>query len=108
MYHTDRNPLRPLGQARAETVVTAKGLRQRRLHKAFLRYHDPENWPTLRDALKHMGRAELIGPGKHHLIPAWQPAGTGHAGGEGARTGRKHGPQSRLGTRPPTVTGTRR
>ena len=24
-----------------------------------------------------MGRADLIGAGKHHLIPAWQPAGTG-------------------------------
>jgi hypothetical protein len=26
-----------------------------------------------------MGRADLIGPGKRHLIPAWQPAGTGAA-----------------------------
>ncbi len=45
----------------------------RRLHKAFLRYHDPENWPILREALKRMGRADLIGNGKHHLIPAYQP-----------------------------------
>ena len=94
MYHAERNPLRPLGHNRAETVTTAKGLRQRRLHKAFLRYHDAENWPMLRDALKQMGRADLIGPGKHHLVPAWQPAGTGRAGGEGARRGRKHGPQN--------------
>jgi uncharacterized radical SAM protein YgiQ len=94
MYHAERNPLRPLGHNRAETVTTAKGLRQRRLHKAFLRYHDAENWPMLRDALKQMGRADLIGPGKHHLIPAWQPAGTGRVGGEGARSGRKHGPQN--------------
>jgi hypothetical protein len=54
-----------------------QGLRQRRLHKAFLRYHDPENWPSLREALKAMGRADLIGPGKQHLVPATQPAGTG-------------------------------
>ncbi len=40
-----------------------------------------------------MGRADLIGPGKHQLVPAWQPAGTGKAGGEGARSGRKHGTQ---------------
>jgi len=52
-------------------------MKQRRLHKAFLRYHDPENWPLLRDALKRMGRADLIGNGKHHLVPRWQPAGTG-------------------------------
>ena len=45
----------------------------RRLHKAFLRYHDPENWPLLREALRRMGRADLIGNGKQHLIPAYQP-----------------------------------
>ena len=50
-----------------------KGIKVRRLHKAFLRYHDPENWPVLRDALKRMGRADLIGNGKQHLIPAYQP-----------------------------------
>jgi hypothetical protein len=44
-----------------------------------LRYHDANNWPVLREALKRMGRADLIGPGKHQLIPAWQPAGTGDA-----------------------------
>ena len=51
----------------------------RRLHKAFLRYHDANNWPLLREALKRMGRADLIGNGKRHLIPAWQPQGTGGA-----------------------------
>jgi hypothetical protein len=43
-----------------------------------------------------MGRADLIGPGKHHLVPSWQPAGTGRSGGEGARAGRKHGGQKFL------------
>ena len=75
----------------SEEVETVKGLRQRRLHKAFLRYHDAENWPLLREALKAMGRADLIGPGKHHLVPTWQPAGTGLGGGEGKRLGKKHG-----------------
>ncbi|MCG5238658.1 YgiQ family radical SAM protein [Azospirillum doebereinerae] len=75
MYHSERNPLRPVRRVGGEEVATAKGLRQRRLHKAFLRYHDPENWPILRDALKAMGRADLIGPGEEHLIPAWQPVG---------------------------------
>ncbi len=84
MYHTGRNPLKPVRRADAADLPTAKGLRQRRLHKAFLRYHDAENWPMLREALVRMGRGDLIGPGKAHLIPAWQPRGTGF-GGEGRR-----------------------
>jgi hypothetical protein len=47
---------------------------QRRLHKAFLRYHDPDNWPMLRQALKKMGRSDLIGNGHKHLIPSRQPS----------------------------------
>jgi hypothetical protein len=54
-------------------VDIVRGERRRRLHKAFLRYHDPNNWPVLREALKAMGRADLIGNGKHHLIPTFQP-----------------------------------
>jgi hypothetical protein len=56
-----------------ESVDIVRGEKRRRLHKAFLRYHDPNNWPLLRDALKAMGRADLIGNGKHHLIPTFQP-----------------------------------
>jgi uncharacterized radical SAM protein YgiQ len=74
MYHSGKNPLRRITRA-SEEVVIPKGIKVRRLHKAFLRYHDPENWPLLRDALKRMGRADLIGNGKHHLIPAYQPVG---------------------------------
>ncbi len=77
MYHTGVNPLRGVRRGASERVDSVRGLKQRRLHKAFLRYHDPENWPDLREALKAMGRADLIGPGKHHLVPATQPAGTG-------------------------------
>lgn len=76
MYHSEKNPLKKVDK-KSEQVLTAKGATQRRLHKAFLRYHDPENWPILRDALKKMGRADLIGNGKKHLVPAWQPEGTG-------------------------------
>jgi hypothetical protein len=74
MFHSGKNPLHKV-RHHTETVYVAKSLRQRRLHKAFLRYHDADNWPLLREALKRMGRAELIGNGKHHLIPAWQPHG---------------------------------
>ena len=83
MYHSGKNPLKRVTHD-SEDVPIAKGLRQRRLHKAFLRYHDPNNWPVLREALRHMGRANLIGSGPQHLIPAYQPAGTGQAA-EGRR-----------------------
>ncbi|SEI58773.1 uncharacterized radical SAM protein YgiQ [Pseudomonas linyingensis] len=76
MYHSGRNPLRKVTY-KSESVTIVKGERQRRLHKAFLRYHDPKNWPLLREALKELGRSDLIGPGKHQLIPATQPAGDG-------------------------------
>jgi uncharacterized radical SAM protein YgiQ len=78
MWHTEKNPLRKVTPG-SENVAVVRGARQRKLHKAFLRYHDAENWPLLREALKTMGRADLIGPGKRHLVPAWQPAGTGAA-----------------------------
>jgi len=85
MYHSGRNPLRRV-RRNSETVAIPKGLRVRRLHKAFLRYHDPDNWPLLRDALKRMGRADLIGNGKRHLVPGWQPKGAAAAAeAEGAR-----------------------
>ncbi|MEN8168059.1 MAG: YgiQ family radical SAM protein, partial [Pseudomonadota bacterium] len=78
MYHSRYNPLIKLTR-RSEQVSVASGLKQRRLHKAFLRYHDPQNWPMLREALKSMGRADLIGNGKRHLVPAWQPKGEARA-----------------------------
>ena len=82
MYHSNKNPLRKITRD-SETVDIVRGEKRRRLHKAFLRYHDPNNWPLLRDALKSMGRADLIGNGKHHLIPTFQPLTDG--GYQGAR-----------------------
>ncbi len=73
MYHTGKNPLHPVSRD-SETVAVAKGARVRRLHKAFLRYHDPENWPLLREALRRMGRPDLIGNRKHQLVPSFQPS----------------------------------
>jgi uncharacterized radical SAM protein YgiQ len=72
MYHSGRNPLGRITRE-SEKVDIVRGDRRRRLHKAFLRYHDPNNWPLLREALKSMGRADLIGNGKKHLIPFHQP-----------------------------------
>ena len=78
MYHSEKNPLKKVNH-RSEKVRVIKKATQRRLHKAFLRYHDPDNWPMLREALKNMGRADLIGNGKQHLVPAWQPEKKGPA-----------------------------
>jgi uncharacterized radical SAM protein YgiQ len=83
MYHSGKNPLRRVTR-QSEDVTVPKGLRIRRLHKAFLRYHDPNNWPLLREALRRMGRADLIGSARHQLLPAYQPPGTGEQG-EGRR-----------------------
>jgi hypothetical protein len=83
MYHTDLNPLKGVSRhtegpgARAEKVDIVRGDKRRRLHKAFLRWHDPNNWPLLREALKKLGRADLIGNGKQHLIPSFQPVTDG-------------------------------
>ena len=83
MYHSGKNPLRKLRYS-GDAVPIPKGLRVRRLHKAFLRYHDANNWPLLREALKAMGREDLIGNGKRHLIPNWQPKGTDDPAGRGS------------------------
>ena len=94
MYHSERNPLRKITRE-GEHIVVPKGTRVRRLHKAFLRYHDANNWPMLREALRRMGRADLIGAGKHQLVPAWQPAGTGEA-----HEGRRWAPTARSWAKP--------
>jgi uncharacterized radical SAM protein YgiQ len=70
MYHTGLDPLHKLDRKRPRRVAIPKGLKVRRLHKAFLRYHDPANWPVLREALRRMGRGDLIGSGPAQLIPA--------------------------------------
>jgi uncharacterized radical SAM protein YgiQ len=79
MYHSGLNPLKGISRdaRKGEKVDIVRGEKRRRLHKAFLRYHDANNWPLLREALKAMGRADLIGNGKHHLIPTWQPSTDG-------------------------------
>ena len=100
MYHTEKNPLKKVLGGKAEKVDVVREGRRRRLHKAFLRYHDPDNWPMLREALKAMGREDLIGNGKKHLIPLYQPAGTGRQP-EGTRAPRAAGRRTQPGATPP-------
>lgn len=68
IYHTEMNSLRNI-KNNDEVVTVPKGARQRRLHKAILRYHDPAGWPIIREALKKMGKAKLIGNGPNCLVP---------------------------------------
>ncbi len=68
IYHTEMNSLRNI-KNNTEQVAVPKGARQRRLHKAILRYHDPAGWPMIREALKKMGKANLIGKGPNCLVP---------------------------------------
>ena len=84
MYYTGKNPLAKVARY-TENVDIVKGDKRRRLHKAFLRYHDSNNWPLLREALKEMGRQDLIGNSKHHLIPTYQPAGSAEGNYQSAR-----------------------
>lgn len=71
MYHSGKDTLSKVSRSASDMSIP-KSIKQRRLHKAFLRYHDSKNWPLLREALKNMGRANLIGNGKQHLVPNWQ------------------------------------
>jgi uncharacterized radical SAM protein YgiQ len=87
MYHTGQNPLSRLRRRGGEVVAVPKGTKVRRLHKAFLRYHDPAGWPLLREALRRLGRADLIGNGPHQLVPLRQPVS-----GQAPRTDRKARP----------------
>ena len=102
MYHSGKNPLKRIARD-SEPVVIPKGLRVRRLHKAFLRYHDPNNWPLLREALRRMGRAELIGSSRLQLIPAHQPPGAAARPGGLPHGGQPQGGQRQGGQRPPAA-----
>jgi len=69
LYHTELNSLKNIKKT-TDSVIVPKGIKQRRLHKAILRYHDPINWPIIRDALQKMGLAnKLIGHKPDCLVP---------------------------------------
>ena len=72
MYHSGKSPLSKVTY-KGDAVETVKSPEKRRLHKALLRYHDPQNWPLIRAALKDMGLTRLIGSGAGRLVPATQP-----------------------------------
>jgi len=88
MYYTELNSLKNL-KGNSDQIAVPKGERQRRLHKALLRYHDPAGWPLIREALKKMGLSRLIGKGKGCLVPEEgrdELKGKGKPGGQVALT----------------------
>ncbi len=97
MYYSERDPLHRIDRQGARVAIP-RGIRQRRLHKAFLRYHDPDNWPLLREALIRLGKAHLIGYGKKHLVPPTQPAG--HPSAQRAEDGNRGRPPQGSNPRP--------
>jgi len=88
MYHTGYDPLTRLDHQAAPWVTVVKGEKSRRLQKAFLRYHDPDNWPLLRQALARMGRRDLIGQGAAHLVPREPASRRAERARKRARSGR--------------------
>ncbi len=99
MYHSEKNPLRPVKKG-SESVHSPRTAEQRTLHKAFLRYHDPNNWPLLRSALKRMGRGDLIGKNPHQLVPAGsnRPQ-SGRTGGAAVKFSTQHAGNERITAR---------
>lgn len=95
MYHTHKDPLHKVTRA-AENVEIVKSGKQRKLHKAFLRYHDPKNWAMLRAALKRMGREDLIGTARHCLIPPFNSRLEGKDSQDSYQSARKK--NSRVGS----------
>jgi uncharacterized radical SAM protein YgiQ len=94
MYHSEKNPLKKV-RYKSEKVFIPKELEQRRLQKAFLRYHDPKNWDVIREALKAMNKSELIGDGKNQLVPAAENSRKTNYNKNRSKTGRRKKPSRR-------------
>ncbi|MFT5395970.1 MAG: putative radical SAM protein YgiQ [Gammaproteobacteria bacterium] len=94
MYHSEKNPLKKV-RYKSEKLFVPKDLDQRRLQKAFLRYHDPKNWDMIRTALKEMNKSELIGDGENQLVPAPEYSRSTSHNKTRSKTGRRNKPTRR-------------
>ena len=52
-----------------EPVTVVKDRNERSRQRALLFYWKREEWPYVREALRAWGRTDLIGRGKHQLVP---------------------------------------
>ena len=65
-------------------LAVARGWKERSRQRALLFYWKKEEWPYVREALTHWGRADLIGNGEHQLVPsgtaygAWKRKSSGN------------------------------
>jgi uncharacterized radical SAM protein YgiQ len=63
MYVTGLDPLS------GKPVACARTMREKRLHKALALYWDPAHHREVREALRLVGRTDLIGSGRDGLVP---------------------------------------
>ncbi len=66
MYYTGYDPIT------FKKVYCARSVKEKRLQKALMRYHDPANYYLVKEALIQAGRKDLIGYGKDKLIPPYK------------------------------------
>ncbi len=94
MYHTGLDPFT------LQPVPVAKGGRERRLMKALALYYQPEMAADVREALKRLGRTDLIGTGPRALVcPLDVRAPRQTARGTPPRDGTRSSPKGRFGKR---------
>ena len=67
LRYTDTDPFTK------KPVAVARGMRDRKMQRALMKFLKPENWFTVREALIQAGRADLIGLGCDCLILANPP-----------------------------------
>jgi uncharacterized radical SAM protein YgiQ len=67
LYYTGIDPFT------GKQAHVAKGMKDRKMQRALMQFFKPSNYFTVREALIHAGRADLIGNGCDALIPAQPP-----------------------------------
>jgi uncharacterized radical SAM protein YgiQ len=67
MYHTGLDPMT------MKPVTVAKNLADRKVQRALLQFFKPENYFVVRRTLLRAGRKDLIGSGRHCLVPSTPP-----------------------------------
>jgi hypothetical protein len=63
MYYTGLDP------ATMQPVYVAKSREDKAMQRALMQCHIRRNWPLIRKALRSADREDLIGSGKHCLVP---------------------------------------
>ena len=79
MYHSGKNPLRRVDADERTGACTERGSKCGVCTKRSCATTTPTTGRCCAKRLRRMGRADLIGNGKRHLVPAYQPLNAGHA-----------------------------